>query len=417
VKVRIIHQYFHPDLSSTSQVISQVAFYLAERGEEISVLCSRNRYDGSQRGVLAPREVIDGVAVRRCWGPSLPRRFPVARVLNMISFCVSAAIRALVAPRVDAVVLMTDPPLFSVVGSLLKRLRGERFVYVLMDVYPQVAVQAGVLKDRSPAERVFRRVARTTLREADAVVVLGEDMKEEAIRSGASPDKVIIIRNWSDPERIFPFPGEKNRFRRELGLEGKFVIEYSGNLGVSHYFEDLLSVAEELRDHEDIRLLFVGNGVRLSEVKEFVAQRQLENVAFLPYQDFSVLAESLSAGDVHFVSLRSGFEGLVVPSKVYGIMASGKPVIYQGERSGEVARMVEREGIGFVIPPGDRDGLRDRILLLYRDRAARERMGEAARQALLEKYSVASGLVRYRRVLAPGDTGTDFEFPKGKRHR
>ena len=154
-------------------------------------------------------------------------------------------------------------------------------------------------------------------------------------------------------------------------------------------------------------MLFVGNGVRLSEVKEFVEQRQLSNVVFLPYQDYSVLAESLTAGDVHFVSLRSGFEGLVVPSKVYGIMAGGRPVIYQGERSGEVARMVEREDIGFVIHPGDRDGLRDRILLLYRDRAARERMGEAARRVLMEKYPAASGLARYRRVLAQGDTDID----------
>ena len=407
MKVRIIHQYFHPDLSSTSQVISQVAFYLAGKGDEVSVLCSRNRYDGSQEAMLKARETVMGVDIRRCWGPSLPRRVPVGRVLNMFSFCASAAVRALSAPRADVVMFMTDPPLFSVLGSLLKRLRGERFVYVLMDVYPQVAVKAGMIREQSPVERVLRGIARTALKEADAVIVLGEDMKKEAIRSGASPEKVTVIRNWADPEVVFPVPREENRFRRELGLDGRFVVAYSGNLGVSHDFRDLMAVAEELAPRDDIRFIFVGDGVRLGEVKELAASRRLPNIIFRPYQGFFALAESISAGDVHFVSLRSGFEGLVVPSKVYGIMAAGRPVIYQGEGSGEVARMVEREGIGFVIHPGDRAGLRDRILLLYRDRAARERMGEAARRVLLEKYSAASGLARYRRVLAPGDTWID----------
>jgi glycosyltransferase involved in cell wall biosynthesis len=154
---------------------------------------------------------------------------------------------------------------------------------------------------------------------------------------------VVIIRNWSDPQKIFPIAPDDNRLRRDLGLEGKFVIEYSGNLGISHDFQDLMTVDEELADKEDIRFLFTGDGVRLKEVREFATLRRLPNVMFLPYQDASVLAESLSAGDVHFVSLRSGFEGLVVPNKVYGVMAAGRPVISQGEGSGKVARMVERE--------------------------------------------------------------------------
>lgn len=401
MKVRILHQFFHPDLSATSRVISEVAFFLAERGDEVSVLCSRNRYHGAQRDTLPARERIRGVLVRRCWGPSVSRRTLGGRVMNIVSFCAIAGVRALCSRRADTVVLMTDPPFFPVLGALLKRIRKERFVYVLMDLYPEVAIRAGTLREGSRLTRALRRVSTFALRWADAVVVLGEEMEESAIRAGADPDRVVVIRNWADPGKIFPVPHGENRFRRELGLEGKFVIEYSGNLGITHGFEDLLAVAEELAGEERIRFLFIGDGARRREVEAFAISKRLPNVLLVPYQDDESLSESLSAGDVHFVSLRKGFEGLVVPSKAYGIMAAGRPILYQGERRCEIARMVEREGIGFVVPPGDRRGLRERILFFSREDVGRMRMGETARRALEERYSPAEGLARYREVIAP----------------
>ena len=178
------------------------------------------------------------------------------------------------------------------------------------------------------------------------------------------------------------------------------MVEYSGNLGVSHYFEDILAVAEEIVTFDGIRFVFIGGGVRLREVERSVVSKRLTNVILLPYQKESSLAMSLSAGDVHYVSLRPGFEGLVVPSKAYGIMAAGRPIIYQGAENGEIARMVTREGIGHVIPPGDREGLRDCILSLYRNRETGLKIGATARQALEHKYSSAKGLSLYRAVLA-----------------
>ena len=181
---------------------------------------------------------------------------------------------------------------------------------------------------------------------------------------------------------------------------GKFVVEYSGNLGVSHSFEDLLAVAEELADRDDIRFLFIGGGVRFREVEKEVLRRGLRNVLMRPYQDSSDLAQSLSVGDLHYVSLRNGFEGLVVPSKAYGIMAAGRPMVYQGNRHGEIARMIVREEIGMVVGEGDRKKLREAILTLYENRPLAERMGMRARQALEDRYSAAIGLTHYRKVLA-----------------
>jgi glycosyltransferase involved in cell wall biosynthesis len=317
----------------------------------------------------------------------------------MISFCLLASVRALYSSRADVVVLLTNPPFFSAIGSLLKRFRGERFVYVLMDIYPDVAIRGGVLREGSLAERVLRRLARFTLKEADVVVVLGENMKEAALHSGAIPSRVKVIPNWADPDRIFPVPAVGNRLRRSLGLDGKFVVEYSGNMGVSHSFGDLLAVIEEMQVFEDIRFVFIGGGERRPEIDAFVRTKRLENVVLLPYQDDTALPQSLSMGDVHYVSLREGFEGLVFPSKVYGIMAAGRPLIYQGTGGDDVARMVVEGGMGIVVRPGDKDGLREAIFALYRDREGRLRMGENGRRALVEKYSAAKGLDSYRNVL------------------
>jgi glycosyltransferase involved in cell wall biosynthesis len=225
-------------------------------------------------------------------------------------------------------------------------------------------------------------------------------MRDAVILEGACPEKVVKIRNWANPEKIFPVSHTENRLRRDWGLDGKFVVEYSGNLGVSHSFEDILSVAEELVDYVELQFLFVGGGVRFKGVEKTVALKGLGNVVLKPYQDATELSNSLSVGDVHYVSLRNGFEGLVVPSKAYGIMAAGRPMIYQGNESGEIAQMVVRERCGFVVPEGDRAGLRDAILRLYRDREMAVRMGKLARRALEEKYSSSIGLAEYQKVLA-----------------
>lgn len=400
MKIKFIHQYFYPDLSSVSEIIGQIAFHLARNGEQVSVLCSRNKYDRAQGGVLPAHEVIHDVDIRRCWGPSFGRVSLVGRILDMVFFCIISVCHLMVCPRFDTLVFLTNPPLFPIFGPLIKKIRGGRFVYILMDIYPDILIRAGALREGSIAARVLRWIARSSLSGADTIVVLGEDMRKVAIRSGASPEKVVTIRNWADPKKVFPVTHSENRFRRKWGLAGKFIVEYSGNLGVSHSFADLLAVAEELGGRDDIRFLFIGGGVRFRDVEKEVVRRGLRNVVMRPYQDSSDLAQSLSVGDLHYVSLRNGFEGLLVPSKAYGIMAAGRPMVYQGNERGEIARMIVREEIGMVMEEGDREKLREAILTLYENRPLAERMGMRARQALEERYSAPIGLAHYRKVLA-----------------
>jgi glycosyltransferase involved in cell wall biosynthesis len=323
----------------------------------------------------------------------------------MSSYLAQAFARPLLGPRRDVTVVFTNPLLLPAAGGLLRKLKGGRLVLVLMDVYPEVAVEAGVLRRGGAAHRLLARLSAFAYRAADAVVVLGEDMREVAVKGGAPPGRIVTIRNWADPAAIRPVARDANPLREAWGLSGKFVVEYSGNLGVTHTFSELLDAATALAGEDGIRFLFVGGGKRFGEVKAEGERRRLPNLVFRPYQDASALSESLSAGDVHYVSLRPGFEGLVVPSKAYGIMAAGRPMIYQGERGGEVAGMVEKEGVGIVVPPGDREALREAILSLFRDRERCAALGAAARRALEERYSEEGGLAAYRRLLEGGRSG------------
>jgi glycosyltransferase involved in cell wall biosynthesis len=402
VDIRFIHNYFHPDVSSVSQVITEIARDLSAHGCDVSVIASRNWYTGGRPERLVAREEIDGIRVRRIWGPSLGKRALTGRLMDLASFVTGAALAAFVSRRVDTVVLLTNPPMFAALGLLLRRLRGERFVYVVMDLYPDIATESGFLREGSLSARCMRWLTRRTLRGADRVVVLGSCMEERVLSYGAPRERVDVIRNWADDEAIRPVAAEGNPFRAEQRWEGKFVVMYSGNMGVAHRFDDILEVARRLRDDPSLIFAFIGDGVRRKEIEEARERHGLENVCLLPYQSADRLALSLGAGDVHFVSLREGFEGTVVPSKTYGIMAAARPILYQGGRSGEIARMILDHGIGEVVPERDVDALERVIAALRHDPERTKRLGCRAREVLQRDYSRNAALARYRCVLSGG---------------
>jgi glycosyltransferase involved in cell wall biosynthesis len=386
-------------------VITDIAGHLADEGCSVSVIASKNLYNGGAQSRLAARERLGSIRVRRVWAPSFGRITLPGRILDQLSFMVGATCSALFAPRADTVVLLTNPPLFAALGMLLKRLRRERFVYVVMDLYPDVAVNSGHVSPKSLLTRSLRWLTRRTLRSADSIVVLGECMKRRVLEYGARPEQVEVIRNWADEEAVEPVPPELNLFRKSRGWDDTFVVMYSGNMGVAHSFDDILEVARRFRDRSDVVFVFVGDGVRRAEIESFREREELQNVTLLPYQEQSRLAFSLSAADAHLVSLREGFEGLVVPSKAYGIMAAARPIIYQGDPGGEIARMVADNEAGLLVRQGDVDALEAAVVRLMEDRPFARRLGERGRQVLVEQYSRRAALARYRVVLGVDGPG------------
>jgi glycosyltransferase involved in cell wall biosynthesis len=268
-----------------------------------------------------------------------------------------------------------------------------------MDLYPDILPKAGWLAEDSRAYRLLAGLSLRALRNAAGIVVIGRCMEERLIGKGIDPAKIHFIPT-SAPQQVRPMAHRHNRFRQRFGLQDKFVVMYSGNMGLLHDFDTLLSVARSLADHPEIRFLFVGNGRRRASVEAAIASGA-RNVKLIDYQkDGEELAHSLSAADVHFISLRAGCEGLVVPSKFYGAIAAGRPVIYEGAAAGEVARVIHASGCGMVVRPGDAAELRTAILSLYADQEQRRQLGAIALDVHRRHYEPVKVADAYCRAVA-----------------
>lgn len=368
--------------------------FLADHGHEIEVVVSSKEYRPG-RTPLAQRLAHPRIHLRHIpagRGVAHSRR---QKVWAMVTYLVGATLLSLFGRRVDANFFLTQPPLFPLWGYLLRRLRDQPYICLVMDVYPDVAVRHGVLSAKSPLARALTAISRFALRHTDLVVVIGRCMKELLSEQGVNPEKIRVIPNWVNESEIHPVPRERNRLRRELGVDGDFVVLYSGNLGVSHFFDDILAAAERLKEVPGLQFVFAGEGARKREIVRAKEQKQLDNVIVLPFQPVERLAESLSMGDVHFLSLREGFTGLVVPSKAYGALGSGRPMIYQGEARGEIARMIVEEEVGAVVPLNDPERLTATILHYYQDSERVHCEGKRAYALNRWKYSRANALNKY----------------------
>ncbi len=363
MKLLLLNQFFHPDLSATSQLATDLAIDLAASGIEVTALASRGTYLGGDP--LPARDRHQGVEIVRVAATSLGKRTLLHRAGDYASFYVSAAAKLATLPRQDVVLALTTPPLIAAAALLPKALRGTRLVCWVQDLYPEIAIAFGALRPGSLGARTMAAVSRSVLGRADAVVALGEEMRARCVAAGAAPERVHVIPNWADGEQVRPVPHAENALRPGLAGDASFVAMYSGNMGRGHDVETLLAAASLLRGRKEIAFVFAGDGAKRALVEE--AARTLPNVRLAPYQPRERLAESLSAADVHLIALSSVVEGLAEPSKLYGVMAAGRPTLYVGPEKAEVARTLEREGCGRRIANGDAAGLADAIVALAAD--------------------------------------------------
>lgn len=322
-----------------------------------------------------------------------------AKLTSALLYVVFASTTSLLGKGVDMNFFLTQPPLFSAWGMILKLLRGQKYVCLLMDIYPDVAIEAGMLRRRGLIARTTSFLSRMTWRHADQVIVIGRCMANRVEAAGVPPERISRIHNWGDESSIIPIPAESNSMRKENGFGDRFVVLYSGNMGVSHTFDEILQVAIELRSDDGIAFVFTGRGSRKKEIEKAIQQHQLTNVTLLPFQPPDRLAESLSMADVHLVTLRTGFEGLVVPSKTYGALASGRPVIYVGDRDGEISQMLCEQRVGVTVSAGDAAGLKEAIMAYRNDPARRKKEGNCAREISMTVLDKNSAIMAYAELL------------------
>lgn len=370
-------------MAATGQLLAELAEDLAARGCEVSVVAGRALTAPGHRPApwrLVRREEHNGVRILRANGTHFrPRRF-VSRAANYVSYWLCAALASFFVGRPDVVVSLTDPPIVGLLALWTARRTGARFVFLCEDIFPEVAV---LLEDfhNETVNRILDRINRFLLARADAIVALGPRMRRRLVEEkGANPARIVVVHNWADCEAIVPL-AKANAFSRAHGLADSFVVMHSGNVGLSQNLDVLLEAAAQLRDRRDLVFAIVGDGSKRQALEAEAARRRLDNVRFFPYQPKALLDESFATADAFLVSLRPGLEGYIVPSKLYGILAAGRPFVAAVDPSCEVAEIAREYRCGVVVEPGRADQLAAGVLELYENREETSAMGRRARDA------------------------------------
>jgi len=391
-RIVFVNRYFHPDHSATSQMVSDLAFAEAAGGREVAVVTSGQIYDDPS-AMLPERDIARGVEIHRVRTSRRGRGGIAGRALDYFSFyrAARAALSALVRPG-DIVVAKTDPPLLGVAVGRIVRRREGRLVNWLQDLYPEVAAEAGVRGFGGIAGGRLAAMRDRSLRSAAVNVAIGDIMADRLRLRGVPATALSVIPNWADEQAIRPVPAAGNPLRSEWGYgPDDIVVGYSGNLGRAHEIDTILAAADRLHQRKDIRFLVIGAGHLRGQLEQAARSRGLA-FDFRPYQPMSALSLSLSVPDIHWVSLRPAFEGLIVPSKLYGIAAAGRPIVAVAAPEGELGRMVTRFDCGMAIGPGDGAALASVLVALADDPARRARLGANARAAVEGPLSRATAL-------------------------
>ena len=402
-RVIFVNRFFHPDHSATSELLSDLAFALSERGFHVAVITSRLRYESGTP--LPPRDSTGGVDVHRVWTSRRGRRRLLGRLCDYNSFYLSAGWRLWRLARAgDVIVAKTDPPLISVVAATAAALRGAKLINWQQDVFPEAAQTlrlggaVGAL-----CFSLLRRPRNWSLRRARRNVALGDHMAATLSQQDKRVGPICVIPNWSDGSLIRPIPAADNELRSAWGLRDHFVVGYAGNLGRAHDINAVLKAMTALNGivaPKPIRFLFVGGGALRPKLQAEAARLCLKNVEFRDYQPREHLSAALCVADIHLVILNPKLEGLIVPSKFYAVAAAGRPVIFIGDRSGELAHIVNEEGIGFAVPPSRPEELKQRILQFATSPQLCRIMGKRARATFERRWDKPVAIERWAQLLS-----------------
>lgn len=350
----VLSQVYVPDPASVGQHMADAAQSMAARGCRVRVLTSARGYDDPS--VKYPkRETIEGVEIRRLPLSSFGKKSILIRLLGGTLFMLQALARGLFMRRIDDILVSTSPPMCSIAANLLSVLRGAPITYWVMDLNPDQMIEMGNITERSLPARIFNALNRMILKRSRRVVVLDRFMLERVNRKRDVTDKAVILPPWPHEDQLEPVDRATNPFRAKHDLGDAFVFMYSGNHSPANPIDTIVHAAERLSHRDDIKFLFVGGGLAKKSV-EAAIERGATNILSLPYQPFSELRYSLSAADVHLVTLGNEVVGVVHPCKIYGAMAVSRPVLFVGPKPSHVADILENNSIGWHLNHGDVDG-------------------------------------------------------------
>jgi colanic acid biosynthesis glycosyl transferase WcaI len=355
---------------------------------------------------------LRGVQVIRAWSYISPNKTFWRRILNYGTFSMAAFFAGLLAEKPD-VILSASPPLpLGLAAYLLSRLRGVPWVLRVEDLYPDAAVSAGVLKNRL-AIRFFYWLEKFLYRKAAHISLISHGFQRILEGKGVPRARTSVLPVWADPQIVRPLPKD-NAFAREHGLQDAFVVMYSGNLGMTSALEELVHAASLLRARPEFRFVVVGEGVKKASLLALADELRLQNLLFLPFQPRAVFSEMLASADLGVVTLNQGSSNTSLPSKVFNIMSSERPVLAVASPESELAELVNASACGLVVAPGNHQALAAAIVRLQAEPALRQQLGQNGRQRLVTDFSRERCVGLYETTLAQAQQ--DFTLRKEKRY-
>jgi len=381
VRILLLNQYYPPDTSATAKMARSVVEALSS-AHDVTVLCGRPSYDPTERLPWRPykTEITGRVRILRAGSTDFPRLDMKKRVANYLSYTALSIPRALFVPC-DAVVAMTDPPFQGIAGAIVSMLKGKPYVYNIRDLYPDMAVGGSIVGPGSLA-KIWEKLHRWALRRATRVVVLGEDMRARIVAKGVDLARVSIVRDGAEIlplNTTLPFPDPE--VVRAIRGNFSFVLVHAGNLGFYGAWNTLVTAARSLAN-EGVGLVFVGNGTQRAQIKE--ASADSSNIRFLEFFPPSKIPSVLAAADAHVITVKRGLEGVVVPSKMYGILAAGKPIVAVAPNETDAVSLGVQRGFAVAADPDRPAEVASAVRALASDPIKLKAMGEAARAAALD---------------------------------
>lgn len=385
MKILVINQYFYPDIAATSQIITDLSIELS-KNFDLTVLCGKPSYNP----VDAPEVKIfklynfKNCKVIRVWNTSYPRKSLWGRITNYLTFMFFGTLVSLLLKGHHLTFSMTDPPLAGLISYINYKLKKIPYIITLQDIHPDIELHTALLK-KNIVTKIWIKLNKLIFNNSQKIIVLGNSMKNYMINKYKIPsDKIAIIPNYINDEEVTPQP-KINKFLQDKQFQNSFIVMHSGNIGLNQDLHIVIEAAKLLINYKDIAFVFIGDGASKEELIKKAKKYNLQNVYFLPYQPKEELSFSLSSADIHLITLASGLTNYIFPSKLYGIMATGKPFIACLDSESDVIQIIDESRCGIHIEPNDANKLAEAILHLYGNRHLLSEMGQNAR-LYLEKY-------------------------------
>ena len=398
IKVCIITIFFYPDEASTASLLTDLAVGLKENGCDVKVYTGQPSY-GNTKTKLKKRENYKGVEIQRVFNTQFDSRKKLGVLCNGTIFFVSVLWKILLSKEERIFLIVTNPPFLLYMGYIFKKLKRKKYVVIVHDIFPDIGIKVGVMKE-GISTKIWDKTYSWIYENSDSIIVLGEDMAgviKRKINKKKYP-KIKVIQNWEDENFIIPLNKEKNWFSMQYNLVDKFVVVYSGNMGLHHNLDVLLRAAEYLKT-EKIKFLLIGEGNQKRKLVEKAKSMNLGNVEFLPRQYRQNLPYIMTCGDVIIVSQEQGTEGLCVSCKLYTAMAAGKPILAIIGENSEIARVVKKYNCGIVANTGNAQGVAEALLNFQKDKNMCAVMGENARRAFEDNFTKNHAINKYYEVI------------------